>query len=352
MSRYSLLRPLVFTLPPEWAHRVAIHALQRGLVPQARLHDARLEVTLAGLTLPNPVGLAAGFDKNAEAFAGAFRAGFGWVEIGTVTPKPQGGNPRPRVFRLVEEAAVINRLGFNNDGVDMVAARLARRRLAGGILGGNIGKNKESADASADYVTAARALYPLVDYLTVNISSPNTPGLRDLQAATALERLMTALYALRSQFTLSGAARKPIFVKLSPDNDAATMREIANLARAMNFDGLIISNTTIARDHIHQHRLAAEAGGLSGRPLFAHSTEMLRQLYRLTEGKIPLIGVGGIASAADAYEKIRAGASAVQLYTALIYQGFGLVERINRGIIAQMEREGVSSLAALVGKDV
>jgi dihydroorotate dehydrogenase len=351
MAFYSLLRPLLFTFPPERAHRLGIHALRLGLTPRSPFHDARLHVNLAGLSLPNPLGLAAGFDKNAEAFAGALRAGFGWVEIGTVTPRPQPGNPRPRLFRLVPEEAVINRLGFNNDGVEVATQRLAMRKT-GGVVGGNIGKNKDSADAAADYVAAARALYPLVDYLTVNISSPNTPGLRDLQAATALERLMTALYALRSQFTLTGAARKPIFVKLSPDNDAETLRDIASLALAMKCDGLIISNTTIAREEIAHARLAAEAGGLSGKPLFARSTEVLKHIYRLTEGKIPLIGVGGIASAEDACQKIRAGATAIQLYTALIYQGFGLVEKINRGIVAQMEREGISSLAALIGKDV
>jgi dihydroorotate dehydrogenase len=350
MTFYSHLRPLLFALPPEAAHRAGLRALQCGLVPASSFHDPRLTTNLAGLNLPNPVGLAAGFDKNAESFAGALKAGFGFVEVGTLTPRAQPGNPAPRVFRLVEDEAIINRLGFNNDGVDDAVRRLSQRQ-GQGIVGGNIGKNKDSADAVADYLYALSALYPLVDYVTVNISSPNTPNLRDLQAASALEQLMTALFTRRSELVAAGAARKPIFVKIAPDNDVDTLRDIAHLAIAMKFDGLIVSNTTITREDIAPSPLAGETGGLSGKPLMAKSTAMLRQVYQLTEGKIPLIGVGGIASAEDAYRKIRAGASAVQLYTALIYQGFGLVENINRGLVACMERDGVSSLAALVGKD-
>lgn len=350
MTFYSLLRPLLFTLPPEAAHRTGLLALQYGLVPASSFHDSRLATHLAGLDLPNPVGLAAGFDKNAESFAGAFKAGFGFVEVGTLTPRPQPGNPAPRVFRLVNEEAIINRLGFNNDGVEKAARRLSQRR-GQGIVGGNIGKNKDSADAVADYLSALRALYPLVDYVTVNISSPNTPNLRDLQAATVLEKLMAALLALRDELVRAGTARKPIFVKIAPDNDVDTLRDIAHLAVAMQFDGLIVSNTTIAREAVAHSPLAGQQGGLSGKPLMEKSTAILRQVFQWTEGKIPLIGVGGIASAEDAYRKIRAGASAVQLYTALVYQGFGLVDRINRGLVERMAQDGVSALAALVGKD-
>ncbi len=340
----------MFALPPEAAHRAGLLALQCGLVPASSFFDSRLATHLAGLDLPNPVGLAAGFDKNAQAVAGAFKIGFGFVEIGTVTPRPQSGNPAPRVFRLVEDEAIINRLGFNNDGVDNAVRRL-RQRTKLGIIGGNIGKNKDSMDAVADYLYAFRALYPVVNYLSVNISSPNTPGLRDLQAASALEQLMTALMDLRDKLVRAGEARKPMFVKISPDNDPDSLRDIARLAVAMQLDGLIVSNTTIARDTIAHSALAAESGGLSGKPLMKKSTAMLRQIYQMTQGQIPLIGVGGIACAEDAYQKIRAGASALQLYTALVYQGFGLVDRINRGLVTQMERDGASSLAALVGKD-
>ncbi len=348
MSLYTTLRPALFMLPPEKAHRAAICALQRGLVPPARSMHTNLKTTIAGLTFDNPVGLAPGFDKNAECFEGALSAGCGFVEIGTVTPRPQAGNPAPRVFRLVEHEAIINRLGFNNEGMDAAAARLAKRS-GRGIVGGNIGKNKESTDAVADYTAAMRTLYPHVDYITANISSPNTPGLRALQAADELKALIEALQALRGELMASGTYRRPIFVKIAPDCDDAMLEAIAHTALATKLDGLIVSNTTLSRDRVANSPHANEAGGLSGKPLFALSTEALRKTYRLTGGRIPLIGVGGIASAADAYEKICAGASLVQLYSALIYQGFGLVQSINDGLSEILVRDGFANVADAVG---
>lgn len=339
MFCYKTLRPALFLLPPEKAHRAAIHALQAGAGPRSRFAHPSLATELAGLALPNPVGLAAGFDKNAEAYRGALAAGFGFVEIGTVTPKAQPGNPQPRLFRLVEQEAVINRLGFNNEGVEAAVARLQSR--GPGVVGGNIGKNKESADAIADYVTALRAIYPHVDYITVNISSPNTPGLRALQAGDELRALVKAVQAERATFI----TRKPIFVKIAPDNDEAALEAIAAVAMEEGVDALIVSNTTIERPGV----TSTEQGGLSGRPLFQKSTEALAQMYRITGGRMPLIGVGGISSAEDAYAKIRAGASAVQLYTALIYQGFGLVEEINNGLAGLLARDGFKSVREAVG---
>lgn len=383
MSLYRTLRPALFLLPPEKAHRAAICALQRGLVPEYVPRHASLETSVAGLNFTNPVGLAAGFDKNAECVAGARRAGCGFVEIGTVTPRPQAGNPQPRVFRLVEQEAIINRLGFNNEGMEAAAARLATFRqhcenavrspagepkcsarggaVAGAerplceatqnIVGGNIGKNKETVDAVADYTAAMRVLYPFVDYITANISSPNTPGLRALQAADELRGLILALHALRGELTAAGAPHRPIFVKIAPDCDTAMLEAIARTALETKLDGLIVSNTTLSREGVESRPHAAEAGGLSGKPLFARATDTLRQTYRLTGGVIPLIGVGGIASAEDAYAKIRAGASLVQLYSALIYQGFGLVARINEGLADLLARDGFANVREAVGRD-
>ena len=347
MIAYSALRPALFLLPPEVAHRAAIRALQSGAMCSGGFQHPSLATSMAGIMLANPVGLAAGFDKNAEAFAGALRCGFGFVEVGTLTPRAQAGNPMPRVFRLTEHEAIINRLGFNNEGADAAANRL---RLRGaGVVGGNIGKNKDSADAVADYVSAMRSVYPFVDYITANISSPNTPGLRHMQAVDPLRQLVQALHGLRDTLVAAGAPRKPIFIKIAPDNDADALAAIAEVALDTKLDGLIISNTTIDREDVLTSRYAAESGGLSGRPLLAKSTQALQQMYGLTKGAIALIGVGGIASAHDAYQKILAGACAVQLYTALVYQGFGLVEAINRGLVDLLARDGFSSVRDAVG---
>lgn len=350
MSLYSTIRPALFLLPPEKAHRAAICALQRGLVPASRTRHAILQTSVAGLSFENPVGLAPGFDKNAECFEGALTAGCGFVEIGTVTPRAQPGNPQPRVFRLVEHEAIINRLGFNNEGMDAAAARLAQRSKRG-IVGGNIGKNKETVDAVADYTAAMRTLYPYVDYITANISSPNTPGLRALQAEDELKLLIESLQTLRETLIADGAPRRPLFVKIAPDCDDAMLQAIAETALATGLDGLIVSNTTLGREAVANSPHACESGGLSGKPLFLPSTECLRSIYQKTQGKIPLVGVGGIASAADAYAKIRAGASLVQLYSALIYQGFGLVTKINDGLAQLLARDGFATVADAVGVD-
>ncbi|HMR30185.1 MAG TPA: quinone-dependent dihydroorotate dehydrogenase [Geminicoccaceae bacterium] len=331
-------------LPPETAHRLAVRALP--LLPsRAALASPRLRTRLCGLNLPNPVGLAAGFDKNAEAFAGALRQGFGWVEIGSVTPRPQAGNPKPRLFRLVEDEAVINRMGFNNDGLEAVAARLAGRDPSAGIVGANIGINKDSTDPVGDYVLGLRRLLPLVDYVTVNISSPNTPGLRGLQRREPLERLLAALIEAR------GTVRKPLLVKIAPDLDEAGEEDIAEVALASGVDGLIISNTTVARPTLRSdHR--DEAGGLSGRPLLEPSTALLRRMAGRVRGRLALVGVGGIASGADAYAKIRAGASAVQLYTGMVYGGLGLARRVAGELDALLARDGFADVAAAVGVDL
>lgn len=349
---FALLRPLIHQLPPEAAHRAGIHAIAAGLVPACKpFADARLHVNLAGLSLPNPVGLAAGFDKNAETLPHIFDYGFGFVECGTVTPKPQAGNPKPRVFRVVEQEAVINRLGFNNAGMEPYVARLKARKALG-IVGANIGKNKDSADAVADYVTLMHAVYAHADYVTVNISSPNTVGLRDLQARDSLSGLIAAVHVARDQQVAKGQVRKPVFVKIAPDLDAGQREDIAQLALEHQLDALIVGNTTITRPNMQIVPAHLQQGGFSGKPLMALSTEVLRDMYRLTQGNIPLIGVGGIASAEDAYAKMKAGASAVQLYTALVYQGFGLIGAINRGLLELMVRDGMARLADVVGVDL
>lgn len=343
---YRILRPLIFTLPPEDAHHASLCALRAGILPRHDLHTSpRLTQTLWNLSFPNPVGMAAGFDKNAQVIDGLSAQGFGFIECGTVTPRPQSGNPKPRIFRLLNEQAVINRLGFNNDGLEAFQRNL-RSRKSVGIVGGNIGKNKDSTDAVADYVTGLRALYRDVDYITVNISSPNTPGLRDLQAEESLRGLVKALHTERAQLDAAGTTRKPILVKIAPDLEQAALDMIADLALSESIDGLIVSNTTITRPGVS----SAEQGGLSGVPLKQLSTQTLAAIARATKGSVPLIGVGGIASAEDAYEKILHGASLIQLYTAFIYQGFGLASRIARDLDVLLERDGFAHISEAVGK--
>ncbi len=335
---FAALRPVLFRLDPERAHNLTLAALATGLGPRGRPDDPILATTVAGLALPNPLGLAAGFDKDARVPAAMLRMGFGFVEIGTVTPRPQVGNPRPRVFRLVAERAVINRLGFNNGGVAAAVARLAARRPVG-IVGVNIGANKDSVDRVADYAFGARAARGVADYLTVNVSSPNTPGLRGLQDPGELAALIAAV---RSE-----AEATPVFVKVAPDLGGAAIDGIARVAIDGGVAGLIVSNTTLARPGIS----SSEAGGLSGAALFAPSTEVLRRFARATGGHLALIGAGGITSAADAYTKIRAGASAVQLYTALIYHGPALVPRLKTDLAGLLRRDGFGSVADAVGVD-
>ncbi len=335
---FAALRPLLFRLDPERAHALTIAALATGLGPAAPPDDPLLATTLAGLALPNPIGLAAGFDKDARVPGPMLRLGFGFVEIGTVTPRPQTGNARPRVFRLVAEAAVINRLGFNNGGVAAAVARLGARRPTG-IVGVNIGANKDSVDRVADYGAAATAAREVADYLTVNVSSPNTPGLRGLQDPGELATLVAAVR--------EAARGTPVFVKVAPDLDAAAIDGIARVALDGGIAGLIVSNTTLARPGVS----SPEAGGLSGGPLFGPSTEVLRAFARATGKALPLIGVGGVASGAQAYAKLRAGGSAVQLYTGLVFHGPALIGRIKAEFAALLRRDGLASVAAAVGLD-
>lgn len=342
------LMKLARLLPPETAHGLAVQALAHHNATPAP-DDPILATTRWGLKFPNPVGLAAGFDKDAKAFAGALGLGFGFVEIGSVTPMPQLGNPQPRLFRIPELRAVVNRMGFNSEGHNAAARRLEHRDRARGIVGINLGKNRDQTDAAADYVAGVRALGSLADYLVVNVSSPNTAGLRDLQGRQALEALLARVVPARDALI----NKPPLLLKIAPNLDEGARDDIAAVALAARIDGLIVSNTTVARPATPQrtHRHLAETGGLSGRPLFVPSNEILADMYRRTGGKLILVGTGGIESGRGAYAKIRAGASLVQLYTALIYEGPGLVARIKRELAACLRRDGFSSVDDAVGAD-
>ena len=343
---YTLIRPLLHRIDPETAHEWAIAALAKHLVPTSNaVMDPHLKQTLFGLTFDNPVGLAAGFDKNGEAVTGLSRQGFGFVEVGTVTPKPQDGNPKPRIFRLNKDQAVINRLGFNNEGAAAMHARLAELPTQPMVLGVNIGRNKVCDDPLQDYHSLVLKMADVADYITVNISSPNTQGLRDMQQKRNLEELLGTVNAAKNKL----GRPLPTLLKIAPDIDDMMKEDIAEVALTYKLDGLIVSNTTIKRPNTLQSKQHGEVGGLSGKPLMAHSTKVLGDIYRLTEGKIPLVGVGGIASAKDAYAKIQAGASLVQAYTAFIYQGFGLVGKINRGLVKLLERDGFGNISEAVG---
>jgi dihydroorotate dehydrogenase len=345
---YSLARPLLRALSPETAHRLTLAALAAGLGGRARAPDPPiLAQRLWGRDFPNPIGIAAGFDKDALVPDALLGLGFGFVEIGTVTPLPQRGNPKPRVFRLEADGALINRLGFNSSGLDRLVARLEARRRRPGVVGVNIGRNRDSADAVADYAEGVRRTAALADYLVVNVSSPNTPGLRDLQARAVLEDLLRQLRATRTE---TGAA-VPLLVKIAPDLTPEERADIAAVALATGIDGIVVANTTVARPPGLHSRAAAEAGGLSGRPLFGPSTALLGEIYRLTGGRLKLIGVGGVASAADAYAKIRAGAALVQLYTALVFAGPALLGQIKTGLADLLRRDGFASVAEAVGAD-
>lgn len=331
-------------LDPERAHGLSLRALGAGLAPlPGPVTSGRLRTRLAGLDLPNPVGLAAGYDKNAEAAGALSRAGFGFVEVGAATPRPQPGNPRPRLFRLSEDRAVINRFGFNNDGAEAIAARLSRTRRAVPV-GLNLGANKDSADRAADFARVLAICGPHVDFATVNVSSPNTERLRDLQGKAALSALLAGVMAERARL----ARPVPVFLKISPDLGDGELSDIAGVALDSGIDGVIATNTTLARDGLRSHD-AGQAGGLSGAPLFERSTRVLARLSRLTDGRLPLIGVGGVGSAEQAYEKIRAGASAVQLYSAMVYGGLSLAADIARGLDRLLLRDGFASVADAVG---
>ncbi|RAK58286.1 quinone-dependent dihydroorotate dehydrogenase [Phenylobacterium deserti] len=341
---HGLATAALRTQDPEDAHRLAIRALKAGLGPSSAADDPILATEVAGLKLPNVVGLGAGFDKNAEVFGPMLRAGFGFVECGTVTPKPQAGNPRPRLFRLTEDRAVINRMGFNNDGLETFAARLARR--GPGVVGANIGANKDAEDRIGDYVTGLTRLWGQASYFTINISSPNTPGLRALQTRAALEELLGRLAEARDALPAQG--RAPMFLKVAPDLESGEVEAITETVVAHGLSGIIVSNTTISRPALGS-RFRDETGGLSGTPLTEMSTRVLAEFAAAAAGRVALIGVGGIGSGADAYAKIRAGASAVQLYSALVFEGPGLVTRIKRELAERLRADGFASVTQAVG---
>jgi dihydroorotate dehydrogenase len=338
-------------LDPERAHTAALWGLRARLGPRARADRwPRLRTQVAGLDLPNPIGMAAGFDKNCEAPDALLAAGFGFVECGTVTPKPQDGNPKPRIFRLSEDRAVINRLGFNNKGLDAFADRLAARAGKGGIVGANVGANKESADRPADYVLGMGRVWKHASYVTANISSPNTPGLRGLQERGALEDLLGRLREARAPLTATHGVR-PLFLKVAPDLDEAAVRDIAELALANGLDALIVSNTTLQRPAHLTSDNREEAGGLSGQPLFQISTHALRLFAQALDGRLPLIGVGGVENGLTALAKIKAGASAVQLYSAMVFQGPGMVARVLDELDGLLAAEGFDHVAEAVGAE-
>jgi dihydroorotate dehydrogenase len=352
MSLHDIAARALHVLDPEDAHGWAIKGLKMGLGPrQSDVDDPILSLTVAGLPLSNCVGLAAGFDKNAEVPAAMSQAGFGFVECGTVTPLAQAGNPRPRLFRLTQDQAVINRMGFNNEGLEPFAARLSalKAKRASGIVGANIGANKDATDRIADYVAGLTRLWGLSDYFTVNISSPNTPGLRALQTKAALEELLGRIAEARGLLKAAGTVDYPIFLKVAPDLEDGEVEAIVETVKANGLNGIIVSNTTIARPADLASPQKGESGGLSGKPLLTASTAMLARFHAANDGHLALIGAGGIASGADALAKIRAGACAVQLYSALVYGGPGLVQRIKSDLAARLRAEGFASVTDAIG---
>jgi len=362
MDYYPLIRPLLFRLDAETAHNIALKALHYGLAPRKKIsekNNSLLSQKIWDIPFNNPVGMAAGFDKNAQVIAPLARQGFGFVEAGTVTPKPQKGNPKPRLFRLEEDEAIINRFGFNNAGSTPFLERLNKwknkrtnPRYRQCVLGANIGKNKSSPNTPDDYLTLLREVYGLCDYITVNISSPNTPGLREMQSEDALDALLKALMKLRDELRDSWQLHTPLLVKIAPDNDDEALNKIAQLALLHKIDGLIISNTTIGlRADLKNQTLANEPGGLSGKPLLDLSTNALSKMHNFTGGEIPLIGVGGISNGDDAYQKIKAGASLIQIYSTIIYQGFSVIDEINNTICSNLQADGFSNISQAIGAD-
>jgi len=342
---FGLGQAFLLAFDPERAHELAVKTLELGLYPRVSApDDARLWQSLFGLEFLNPIGMAAGFDKNARVPSQLLAMGFGFVEVGTLTPRPQSGNPTPRIFRSAPDRAIVNRLGFNNEGHEAALARFRNR--PSGIVGVNIGAGKDSADRAADYVLGIERFRSVASYFTVNISSPNTPGLRDLQAPDALDALLARVQAAR----LEASPSPPLLVKLAPDLADEDLPEIVRIILSHGVDGIVISNTTLARVGLKDAAFARETGGLSGRPLFARATSMLAKVYRLTEGRLPLVGVGGIDSAATALAKIEAGASLVQLYTGLVFEGPDLLGRMKRGLLDAMTQAGVDNLTPLIGR--
>jgi dihydroorotate dehydrogenase len=347
----ELARPALFALDPERAHQLTVQALEKGIYPRDPApDDARLSVTFAGLRFPNPVGIAAGFDKDARVPDAILGMGCGFAEIGTVTPLPQSGNARPRIFRLIRDRAVINRLGFNNEGHAAALQRLSARQSRGGIVGVNIGANKDAADRSADYVAGLDFFYEVATYFTVNISSPNTPGLRDLQAPAALDELLSRVMAARERQIARGRPNRPIVVKIAPDIAEEDIAPIVERLLAHRVDAIAVSNTTLARNGIADAEGGKEAGGLSGRPLFHRSTAMLARIHLATSKAVPLIGIGGIDSPETAFAKIEAGATLIQLYTGLVYEGGGLIGRIKTHLAGVARAKGLNSIADAAGR--
>lgn len=346
MSLYSLIRPVLMRMDAEKAHGLTLAGLRTGLGPSCAFTHATLETQVFGLSFKNPLGLAAGFDKDAQVLPALLKMGFGFVEAGTVTPRPQRGNDKPRVFRDVKNECVINRMGFPGQGLDVFAANLEKDFPSRkGVVGANIGINKDTPAPESDYAACILRLCALCDYMTINVSSPNTQGLRDLQAHAQLNNLLKVLVDTRN----AQDVRIPLLLKVAPDLDARARQDIASLVMLHGIDGLVVSNTTLARPGTLSAEVRQEKGGLSGRLLAPFSTAVIADFYRLTEGRLPIVGVGGIASAQDAYDKIRAGASLVQLYTALVFQGPALIPRILEGLVALLEKDGFTSIAQAVG---
>ncbi len=355
LDLYPFIRPLLFTMSAERAHHLTLCAMKMGVFPKIRsVHDPALEVNLWGLKFSNPVGLSAGFDKNGEVIGQSFSLGFGFIEAGTVTPKPQDGNLPPRIFRDVPNNAIINRMGFPNKGMDVFKANVSKflsaRPRPDGVVGINIGMNKTQKDPAKDYCLLIRVLGPMADYLAVNISSPNTPGLRDLQRKEPLTELLSALMEERKKSC--GDHPPPLLVKLAPDLEEDQQGEIAAALMNAKIDGIILSNTTLARPDYLNGEFASEAGGLSGAPLTDRSTDIIRNFYRLTKGSIPIVGVGGISNGDEAYAKIKAGASLLQLYSSLAFQGPAVASCINKKLLCNIKADGYDNIAQAVGADV
>lgn len=351
---YKIARPFLFKIDPEKAHNATLKAMKAGLIPpQATFDNDVLKSTVFGLNFPNPVGLSAGFDKNAEVIGPAFKMGFGFVEAGTVTPKPQEGNPKPRVFRDPSNGAVINRMGFPNGGSaifkDNLEKFLGAKHRPNGVVGLNIGMNKTQKEPAKDYAYLIRLLAPMADYLTINISSPNTPGLRDLQKREPLTQLLNAIMEEREKACRTNPP--PLLVKLAPDLDEAQQEELASTLMDNKVDGVILGNTTLDRPEFLPSDFRAQQGGLSGQPLTQKSTAVIGNFYKLTDGKLPIIGVGGIANAEQAYEKIKAGASLVQLYTGLVFEGPSVAYSVNKKLIDLLQNDGYSNISEAIGAD-